>query len=135
MVDSSDDAGCSVTLPPPPRASPDARDRRHGQPWERGGAIRVGLVEVVDEGWVQNVILVCPRPLLGTVPLPIYEVLKPAAPPSGVEDFFDCVDGFVGSDLGWRGGGYLMLCGGREKRISEGFEQGDVKGGIEHSLT
>ncbi len=27
---------------------------------------------------------------------------------------------------GW---GYLVLCGGREKRISEGFEQGDVKGG------
>ncbi len=89
------------------------------------GAIRVGLVEVVDEGWVQNVILVCPRPLLGTVSLPIYEVLKPAAPPSGVEDFFDCVDGFVGSDLGWN----LVFCGAWEKRISEGFEQGDVKGG------
>ncbi len=61
MVDSSDDAGCSVTLPPPPRASPDARDRRRGRPHPLGA--------------------------------------------SGVEDFFDCVDGFVGSDLGWRGGG------------------------------
>ncbi len=27
------------------------------------------------------------------------------------------------------GGGYLVLCGWREKRISERFEQGDVKGG------
>ncbi len=69
------------------------------------GAIRVGLVEVVDEGWVQDVILVRPRPFLRTVPLPIYEVLKPTAPPSGVEDFFDSVDGFGGSDLRWRGGG------------------------------
>lgn len=85
-------------------------------------------MEVVDEGWVQNVIFVCPRPLLGTIPLPVYEVLKPAAPPPGVEDFFDCVGGFVGSDLGWRRG-YLVLCGWREKRISESFEQGDVKGG------
>ncbi len=61
-------------------------------------------MEVVDEGWVQDVILVRPRPFLRTVPLPIYEVLKPTAPPSGVEDFFDGVDGFGGSDLGWRGG-------------------------------
>ncbi len=63
----------------------------------------MGLVEVVDEGWVQDVILVRPRPFLRTVPLPIYEVLKPTAPPSGVEDFFDGVDGFGGSDVGWRG--------------------------------
>ncbi len=115
-----------MTLPPPPRASPDARDQRRGRPRPLGA--RVGLVEVVDEGWAQNVIFVYPRPLLWTVPLPVYEVLKPAAPPPGVEDFFDSVDGFVGSDLGRRRG-YLMLCGWREKRISERFEQGDVKGG------
>ncbi len=32
VVDSTGDAGCSVTLPPPLRASPDARDRWRGWP-------------------------------------------------------------------------------------------------------
>ncbi len=79
-------------------------------------------MEVVDEGWVQDVILVRPRPFLRTVPLPIYEVLKPTAPPSGVEDFFDGVDGFGGSDLGWRGGGGYNSCS------VDGWRRGLVKG-------
>ncbi len=61
-------------------------------------------MEVVDEGWVQDVNLVHPRPLFGTVPLPIYEVLKPTAPPSGVEDFFDGVDVSLGATSGGAGG-------------------------------
>ncbi len=97
------------------------------------GAIRVGLVEVVDEGWVQNVIFVYPRPLLGTVPLPVYEVLKPAAPPPGVEDFFDCVDGFVGSDLGRRGGGISCSVDGGRKGLVKDLSK-DVKGGWDPEL-
>ncbi len=86
---------------------------------------------VVDEGWVQDVILVRPRLFLRTVPLPIYEVLKPTAPPSGVEDFFDGVDGFCGSDLGWGGGNSCSVDGGRRGLVKglsrETWKVGEIR--------
>ncbi len=77
-------------------------------------------MEVVDEGWVQNVIFVCPRSHPRTVPLAIYEVLKPAAPAVWSRGFLDCVDGFVGSDLRWRGGGIsCSVDGGRRGLVKD----------------
>lgn len=66
------------------------------------------LVEIGNEGWVENVIFVGPGSLLRTVPLPVYEVLYPAAPPPGVENFFDSVDGLTDLDFGWRRGYFVL---------------------------
>ncbi len=88
-------------------------------------------MEVVDEGWVQDIILVRPGSFLRAVPLPIYEVLKPTAPPSGVEDFLDDVDGFGGSDLGWRGGNSCSVDGGRRGLVKglsrETWKVGEIR--------
>lgn len=78
-------------------------------------------VELIEESRVQDVVAWYPRPLLGTEPLPIYEVLQVAVPPPGVEDLLDLVDA-VSEDLGlvWRGRRF-RFCGGRRNWISVTF--------------
>ncbi|KAL0162274.1 hypothetical protein M9458_041670, partial [Cirrhinus mrigala] len=99
---------------------PGTDDEDDHVPWERhgpdgpGGSLR----------GIHDVISINPQSFLGTVPLPVYKVLKVAASLPGVKDLVDSED-VIGDDLGQRRRrGSLVLCGWRENRR---FQQGNVE--------
>lgn len=58
---------------------------------ERPRLVRAALVEVLDQGWVQNVQHWDPGPLFGTVTLPLHKKLPAVSPPTDGHHFFECV--------------------------------------------
>ncbi|KAK3569743.1 hypothetical protein QTP86_004065 [Hemibagrus guttatus] len=71
--------------------APPSRDTSWGStPWATprtlSRPVRVVAVEVLHEGWIQNVGGLHPRAFLDTVALPIHEVLKPRTNPPGIKE-------------------------------------------------
>ena len=52
----------------------------------------MGVVELGEEGWVQDVVPRDPRAFFGTISLPVYQILQEAAPPTGIQDVLHTVN-------------------------------------------
>jgi len=74
------------------------------------------MMEIPDEGGVQNEATGHPGPLLRTVPLPVDEVLKSPASAAYVQQFSDGVGRvIVDNPGGWRGNGWGTKRAGRHR--------------------
>lgn len=65
-------------------------------------SVRVELVEVGEQGWVEYVISGYPGPFLWAVTLPVDQIFKADPSTPGVQDGIDPLEDVLSSDLGRR---------------------------------